>query len=239
MSSPTPPPPPPGCPAHTHHAHACTAPPPQRQVVQLSSSVNDVTGTFRVGFQGELTDYLAHDVTASEMKRAVDGIMNTRNTRVLRSATPTGFGYRWTIIFSGLAGSGNANALTFDDTTLRGTGTPALSVETDLTTAVGCGTCATVTQFSDEVATSASLTTSVRVNDLIAVGPTPEYFVVVSITASTIKLSSPYQGTSSASASIVTGSAVPGELLDGYHAQELTVEELLVDRLPGETEPYR
>ncbi len=42
-----------------------------------------------------------------------------------------------------------------------------------------------------------------------------------------------------ASTAVLTGTAVPGQLLTGYSSQVLTVEELLEDRLPGETEPYR
>jgi hypothetical protein len=160
----------------------------QRQTITLDA-VSAPTGTFRIGYDGELTDYLAWDATAHEVKRAVDGLVGVRNTRVLRAVN--GAGFRWTVIFSGHAGAGSVAPLTVDDGTLSGAGPPTMSVTTTLTTSV-CATCATVTQFQDVIAVP-DLRSSIAVNDLIGVGPVPEFFVVTQISASSITLSSPYQ----------------------------------------------
>jgi hypothetical protein len=51
-----------------------------RQVIVQTSGVA-IGGTFRVLFQGEATDYLANDISAADMKIAVDGLVGVRTTR--------------------------------------------------------------------------------------------------------------------------------------------------------------
>jgi hypothetical protein len=82
-----------------------------QQTITTSTAAGDpgsVAGTFQVNFDGKVTGQLEHDVSAADMKIALEGLGNTGSLLVkrrVRDVQNPSQGYIWTVVFKTLLGN--------------------------------------------------------------------------------------------------------------------------------------
>ena len=105
------------------------------QVIQTSSSViHNITGTFKVAYDGDQTDTLPFDISEVGMEAALEELSTLRDVRVVRSNYSTGHGYEWTVTFLSEVPYSNGKALSCDDDDLyTPSGDVSCTVGSDLT----------------------------------------------------------------------------------------------------------
>ena len=89
---------------------------PVLKVDSVRQGVPPISGTFRVGYQGNMTPPLAPDVSALDMERALEALVTISDVTVARYRNS--FGYSWHVTFVG--DIGNLNSLYVNDAALSG-----------------------------------------------------------------------------------------------------------------------
>jgi hypothetical protein len=68
------------------------------KVLDVSSAAS-MNGTFRLSYNGDITDYLDHDSSVDVVRTALEALADIRAVKVFRSPKSSGFGYEWAITF--------------------------------------------------------------------------------------------------------------------------------------------
>ena len=89
---------------------------PVLKVDGVRAGVSPLSGTFRVGYQGSMTPPLEHDLTAVDMKAALEELDTIREVAVTRQRNA--FGYDWRVTF--FSELGNVPSLYVNDAGLAG-----------------------------------------------------------------------------------------------------------------------
>ena len=58
-----------------------------------------IRGTFRLTYNGDITDYLWYNSSSDVLRTALESLSSIRSVQVSRSSPNTGYGYVWTITF--------------------------------------------------------------------------------------------------------------------------------------------
>jgi hypothetical protein len=107
-----------------------------RQLLSVTSTLDDMYGHFVVAYDGQRTDPLPYDVSAVDMKIALESLCTVQSVAVRRNLLQKGhpyvqdgmsqYGFSWDIEFSSMYYPGDQMGyLTVDDTGLRGTNAKA------------------------------------------------------------------------------------------------------------------
>ena len=98
----------------------------EQQTISISTSSNNLAGTFSIGFSGSETNQLAVDSSAAVVEAALEGLGNTGDLKVLRRIN--GYGFVWTCIF--MTKLGNVPSFTLNTDLTTGTGLSSSVQET-------------------------------------------------------------------------------------------------------------
>lgn len=80
----------------------------EQQTITTSTNLGELAGTFKLTFDGRTTAALAHDISAADMKLALQGLGNTGLLDVKRNYRDTqnpAKGFVWTVVFKTLLGN--------------------------------------------------------------------------------------------------------------------------------------